>query len=230
MQEYFSEIQAPRHQGYIKHKLEDILVIIMCAVLCGLDELCTIMEFAQSKKDFLKKHFNIEAIPSKPTMSRILTLARSEFEIASTSEINSGRIEKRVCRKLRDITWLQQKHNWEGLKSVFSVERTITDSKSTTRQTNYYISSCDIPPDKLLEISREHRKIESLHWLLDVVFNEDGYKLSSENAHITLNAFRKFALMKHKNFLEGKKKKPSLKGNMFRSLLSDSFLIKIIAI
>ncbi|MBR0261988.1 MAG: transposase family protein [Selenomonadaceae bacterium] len=44
MQEYFSEIQAPRHQGYIKHKLEDILVIIMCAVLCGLDELCTIME------------------------------------------------------------------------------------------------------------------------------------------------------------------------------------------
>ena len=74
MQEYFSEIQAPRHQGYIKHKLEDILVIIMCADLCGLDELCTIMEFAQSKKDFLKKHFNIEAIPSKPTMSRILTL------------------------------------------------------------------------------------------------------------------------------------------------------------
>jgi hypothetical protein len=28
-----------RHQGYVEHK-PDVLIIVMCAVRCGLDELC----------------------------------------------------------------------------------------------------------------------------------------------------------------------------------------------
>jgi len=32
-------IKDPRHSGYIKYKLADILSIILCAVLCGLDDL-----------------------------------------------------------------------------------------------------------------------------------------------------------------------------------------------
>ena len=35
MQEYFKEIEDTRHQSYVKHQLRDILVMIMCAVLCG---------------------------------------------------------------------------------------------------------------------------------------------------------------------------------------------------
>ena len=66
MQEMFAIIENPRHQGYVKHKLSDILVIVMCAIMSGLDELGTIMTFAENKADFFKKYFNIEKIPSKP--------------------------------------------------------------------------------------------------------------------------------------------------------------------
>lgn len=43
MQEYFSEIEDPRHEGYVKHKLADVLTIVMCAVMCRMTELCEIM-------------------------------------------------------------------------------------------------------------------------------------------------------------------------------------------
>ena len=33
MQERFAVIEDPREQGYIKHKLSDILTMVMCAVV-----------------------------------------------------------------------------------------------------------------------------------------------------------------------------------------------------
>lgn len=74
MQEFFIGILDTHHQGYVKHKLEDILVMVMCAVLSGLDELYQIVQFAQSKREFFKENFGIDKIPSKPTFSRILSM------------------------------------------------------------------------------------------------------------------------------------------------------------
>ncbi len=74
VQEYFSGIEDPRHEGYVKHKLTNILTIVMCAVMCRMTELCEIMVFAESRAEFLAKNFGITKIPSKPTMSRILSL------------------------------------------------------------------------------------------------------------------------------------------------------------
>ena len=363
MQVNFATIHDPRNQGYVKHKLDHILIIIMAAVLCGLDELCTITEFAKNKAEFFRKNFGIESIPSKSTFSRILSIidgkeaataileimkekvtGREEIiavdgkaicsttqkkkshsalqiitayltesgvilgqekinnktneipilqemlsylnvenkivtadamhcqretckiitekkgdyviglkanqkalyedvklyfenpptdfnpEIYSTKEKSHGRIEKRVCKKVSEISWLKERHNWVGLESVFSIERTISDSKGTSKEVSYYISSKKVSAEKLLNIAREHWKIESLHWLLDVVFNEDESKYASENAHITLNAMRKLALLKHKSYLSDKKKKPSLKGNMFKALLNEKLLLEIIAV
>jgi hypothetical protein len=68
MQEYFSEIEDPRHTGYVKHKLTDVLTIVMlvmCAVMCKMTELCEIMVFAESRAEFLEKNFGITKIPSK---------------------------------------------------------------------------------------------------------------------------------------------------------------------
>ena len=49
MQEYFSEIKDPRHEGYVKHNLADVLTIVMCEVMCRMTELCEIMVFAESR-------------------------------------------------------------------------------------------------------------------------------------------------------------------------------------
>jgi hypothetical protein len=42
----FAIIEDERHQSYIEYNLCDVLIIVMCAVLCGLDELEDIVIFA----------------------------------------------------------------------------------------------------------------------------------------------------------------------------------------
>lgn len=54
-----------------------------------------------------------------------------ELDSFQTLEKNAGRIEKRICRKIKDISWLKE-HKWPGLQSVFSIERiTQTRGKSS---------------------------------------------------------------------------------------------------
>ena len=47
-----STISDPRHASYIKHQLSDILLIIMCGVLSGLDTLGDLALYANEKQDF----------------------------------------------------------------------------------------------------------------------------------------------------------------------------------
>lgn len=358
MQEYFSEIEDPRHEGYVKHKLADVLTIVMCAVMCRMTELCEIMVFAESRAEFLATNFGITKIPSKPTMSRILSLVdgkkvadviinlmkklvndkgeivavdgkairstskegkphsalqiitaymtetglilgqekinektneiptfqqmlemlnvkekiitadamhcqretckkitqkggeyvltlkknqpelfedvkfyfdNEKVESFTTLEKNHGRIEKRICRKMSNINWLKKRHNWFGLKSVFSVERIISTPKKTTHETSYYISSLDVGEEKFLSVVREHWKIESMHWILDAVFGEDDCDFHSEQAHITINIFRKFALSLHKKYLSNINSKRSIRQNLLACLLNDKLLLDVIS-
>lgn len=64
-----------------------------------------------------------------------------------------------------------------------------------------YDRSLDAPPEKLLEIVRNHWKIESMHWMLDVLFQEDDSRLQNANAQQTLNIFRKNAIALHQRFI-----------------------------
>ena len=53
IKEKLLSVQDIRHQSYVEHKLSDILVITMCAVLCGIDTLNGIISYAENKKAFL---------------------------------------------------------------------------------------------------------------------------------------------------------------------------------
>lgn len=70
----FSVIEDSRHSGYVVHKLEHILTIVMCAVLCGLDKLDEIMTYQENNHENLRKDFGIEKFPSKSTFSRVLSM------------------------------------------------------------------------------------------------------------------------------------------------------------
>ena len=134
-----------------------------------------------------------------------------------TVEKNAGRIKKRICRKIKEISWLKE-HKWPGLQAVFSIERIMEVRGRHSRETSFYISSRDVPAKQLMELAREHWKIESMHWILDVTFFEDDCRFLSENAHKSMNALRKFALAVHKNFLAAHHKKSFMKVSM-RSVL-----------
>lgn len=79
-----------------------------------------------------------------------------------------------------------------------------------------------------MELAREHWKVESMHWLLDVTFSEGDGRLLSENAHRTMNALRKFALAFHKNFPASHLKKSSVKAPMLSALLDSNLLLSLL--
>lgn len=79
-----------------------------------------------------------------------------------------------------------------------------------------------------MNLAREHWKIESMHWMLDVTFSEDSCRLLSENAHRNLNALQKFALAVYKQFLAANNKKSTLNASMLSALLRHDYISSIL--
>jgi predicted transposase YbfD/YdcC len=152
----------------------------------------------------------------------------AEIEVFEASaEKHNGRCEQRIFYRIHDISGFETLENWAGIKSIFAVRRIVETKHGTTVEVSYYISSLDASPEKMLYIVRSHWGIESMHWLLDVVFSEDECAYTSENAQKTLNILRKFALLLHKIFIAENNLKTSIKMSMFNCLLDDELLIRV---
>jgi len=359
--ESFSIIEDFRCECDVEHKLVNILILLMCAVLCGMDSVKSIAEYGRNKGEFFQKHFGFSRTPLEATLSRVLAvidvrrvgeiileimqefigmnfetiavdgkairstcgnnakeklhiltayavenglcLAQRQvsektneipvfremldvldirgktitsdamgcqkdtvakiiekegnyciglkgnqctlhddvrlyfekltdkklYEIATTSEKSRDRYEKRTCYVFNDISWLEQKPEWAGLESVLAIRRDIERKGVISSETLYYISSLKTTPEEFLKTVRKHWAIESLHWCLDVVFNEDACLLQNTNAQLNLNLWRKFALTLHKNFKKRTQSKKSMKSIMFSSLLNDNLLLELLS-
>jgi predicted transposase YbfD/YdcC len=90
----------------------------------------------------------------------------------------------------------------------------------------YYISSLNLDAKKIGESVRSHWGIEnSLHWVLDVAFNEDDSRIRKDNA--TQN----FAVLRHivLNLLGQKKsKKFGIKNKQFLATMDNNYLAKVL--
>lgn len=125
--------------------------------------------------------------------------ASSGLDRFETVDGDHGRIETRRYATSSDIDWLQGKENWAGLKTIIQVqrERHVNDKSST--ETSYYISSLGGDVQKIARAIRGHWQIEnSLHWVLDMTFDEDRCRVRKDHApanmavlrHIVLNMIR----------------------------------------
>ena len=76
---YFGIIDDERDQFTVKHSLVSILKLVMIAILCGLDKLDKIVEYGKNKSEFLKKEFEIEAIPSTSTLTRVFAMISPKY-------------------------------------------------------------------------------------------------------------------------------------------------------
>jgi predicted transposase YbfD/YdcC len=71
----FGDLPDPRVQGRCDHKLLDIVLIAVCAVLCGAESWSDVEEFGQSKESWLQQYLALPAgIPSHDTFSRVFRL------------------------------------------------------------------------------------------------------------------------------------------------------------
>ena len=89
----------------------------------------------------------------------------------TTVDGDHGRIETRTITAFHDIGWLQDNHQWPGLKSVVMVEsERETDGKVET-ETRFYITSLALLANALGPMIRSHWMVENgLHWVLGMIF------------------------------------------------------------
>ncbi len=68
---YFGELEDPRREGSTDYPLHEIVVLTVCAVICGADGFTSIANFGKAKKDWLGQFLNLEnGIPSHDTIGR----------------------------------------------------------------------------------------------------------------------------------------------------------------
>ena len=100
-----------------------------------------------------------------------------------TVDGDHGRIETRRYTVIQDVGWLQERHDWPGLKGVVMVESAREIGKKVERETRFYITSLVLLATAIGPMIRHHWAIEnSLHWVMDMVFRDDECRVRIENA------------------------------------------------
>ena len=109
-----------------------------------------------------------------------------------------GRIETRRCWSIsadEELDYVDEHKRWPALSSIVMVTsvREVRDEVSV--ETRYYISSLEAGARRLLEATRTHWGIEnSVHWILDVAFDEDRSRVRKDHAPQNLAVIRHIAL------------------------------------
>src|SRR5712692_8790424 len=77
-----------------------------------------------------------------------------------TIDGDHGRIETRTYTTFHDVTWLQERHDWPGLRGVVMVESTREIGEKIERETRFYITSLVWLAHQLGPVIRSHWAIE----------------------------------------------------------------------
>ena len=122
------------------------------------------------------------------------------LEAFETTDADHGRAETRRHRVTHSTDWLFSDRRYAGeprlpgLATLARVEATRTDAGRTSVSTRYYLSSARLTP-AVARAVRAHWAIEnSLHWVLDVTFDEDRARNRRDNGPENLAILRRLTL------------------------------------
>jgi predicted transposase YbfD/YdcC len=153
-------------------------------------------------------------------------LAPIAHQVEDVLTASHGRGEERRASVVRAAS-LAKKHGFPGIKAVGRIElkRRIgtTDEPPIVR---YFLLSKAFSSARLLAITRSHWGIENqLHWVLDVVFDEDRARNRKDHGPENIAVLRKLAL----NLLRANPDKASIRRKIKRAGWDDSFLLTLLA-
>jgi predicted transposase YbfD/YdcC len=119
----------------------------------------------------------------------------SEQKIFSKTKqsVQAGREEDRfyatcaIPGSLRDLT-----AQWSGAQSIGQAITSSTFRGKETSEVRYYLSSRPPRVGEFCKSVRSHWSIESMHWVLDVVFHEDASRIRTGNATSNMSFIRRF--------------------------------------
>lgn len=136
----------------------------------------------------------------------------TKSEYMTYSEKSHGEIIKYEIFQTSDVKWYSKIKDWEGIKSIGLVRKTITkkakvknerknakkaeiEKEVTTVENRYYISSKHVNTKEFNYVTRGHWNIENkIHWHLDFTFDQDKNTTINKKALLNLEIIHKFAL------------------------------------
>lgn len=142
---YFGIIEDEREQGKVIHTLIDILKLVMVAVLCGMDELSKIVDYGENKKEFLEKEFNIKAIPSKATLTRVIAMIDSKWLSLSVVCILNTLIKEKATQIMLDGKAIKITDAIKSIEKMMNIVTAYTDTGIALGQITVDNKSNEIP-------------------------------------------------------------------------------------
>ena len=152
---------------------------------------------------------------------RDTTITRHE-----TVDADHGRIETRTYTAIHDVAWLQERHNWPGLKGVVMVQSQRETDGKTSLETRFYITSLALIASLIGPMIRDHWAVEnSLHWVMDMMFRDDECRIRTQNAPANFTTLRHMA----QNLYRKSPAKDSMRLKRKTAAWDDDYLASLIA-
>lgn len=156
------------------------------------------------------------------TEAKKLNYEAMVFTQKETVDGDHGRIETRRYTVLPLMYKFAYKKYWSGLQSFIQVASQREVNGKISVENRYYISSLKPDAKILSEAIRQHWSIENtLHWSLDVVFNEDQSRIRKGHAPENVAMLRRFvlSLLKGETTFKGGLRRKQRKALMEREYL-----------
>jgi predicted transposase YbfD/YdcC len=175
------------------------------------------------KENQPKLHEAIKELFSDERQGDLLKMPHRQHQ---TSEKGHGRRDERCYLLAKIPSHARWKDAWPGATAVGMAVRMTEKSDGTTDgDVRYFITSCYLSGERFARAVRGHWGIEnSLHWVLDVTFDEDQSRTRERFAASNLSWLRRFAI----SLLKRHPSKHSIKGKSQIAGWNNEFLMEVL--
>ena len=148
--------------------------------------------------------------------------------VAEEIDGGHGRVERRTCSVIADLSLLEKASEWASLQGVVRIaaERYHKATGKTETETRYYITSLKPDAARLNRAIRQHWGIENkLHWVLDVGFGEDLDRKRAGHAAQNFSVLNRIALNLLKQDKTGKR---GIHGKRLKAGWDNDYLLQLL--
>lgn len=154
-------------------------------------------------------------------------LVENDVRQHQTIDEKHGRSEKRIyCHAAIPESIKELTDSWSKAKSIGQVHNIVVRDGKETAEVRYFLSSLPVGVKRFGEVVRSHWGIEnSLHWVLDVTFNEDQSRIRKGGSPDNFALLRRFAI----NILSLDTSKESTRKKRKRAAWDENYLLNCLA-